>query len=39
MTEHGDRGLSLIWDALLYAVNVLLPLINKETDLANSQAE
>ena len=29
-----------MWDALLYAVNMfLLPLVNKEADLANNQAE
>ena len=28
-----------MWDALLYADYVLLPLVNKEADLANSQAE
>lgn len=29
-----------MWDVLLYAVNMfLLPLVNKETDLVNSQAE
>ena len=31
--------LPVMRDALLYAVNVLLPLVNEETDLANSQVE
>lgn len=43
-SETNSRGVFLqsllIWDILLDAVNMsLLPLVNKDVDLANSQAE
>lgn len=43
-SETNSRGVFLqsllIWDILLDAVNMsLLPLVNKDIDLANSQAE